>query len=230
MDDSVITTERKYTGEKANQQHEKYAEEICQLIEEAAKARGTGIAKRAPAYIVSKMKQGKAVIALDQDENLAGFCYIETWEHERYVVNSGLIVAPQHRKSGLAKKIKQKAFALSRERYPKAKIIGLTTSLAVMKINSELGYRPVTFSELPDDDMFWKGCQSCVNYDILQRMNRKHCLCTGMLYDAETVKKPKDTVQKRKEIKRSMPKYERWLRYKRHVLLRKIKGKKLLIF
>ena len=58
-----------------------------------------------------------------------------------------------------------------------------------MKINSELGYVPVTFSELTDDEMFWKGCQSCVNYDILTRTNRKHCLCTGMLYDPNRVKK-----------------------------------------
>jgi hypothetical protein len=50
-----------------------------------------------------------------------------------------------------------------------------------MKINSELGYRPVTFSELTQDEDFWKGCQSCPNYDILLRCNHRMCLCTGML-------------------------------------------------
>jgi hypothetical protein len=52
-----------------------------------------------------------------------------------------------------------------------------------MKINSDLGYLPTTFSELPVDDNFWKGCESCVNYDILTRTNGKICLCTGMIYD-----------------------------------------------
>ena len=89
----------------------------------------------------------------------------------------------EFRGHGLAKAIKAEAFKLSRKKFPDAKIFGLTTGLAVMKINSELGYKPVTFSELTDDEEFWKGCQSCVNYDILQRTQRKHCLCTGMLYD-----------------------------------------------
>lgn len=52
-----------------------------------------------------------------------------------------------------------------------------------MKINHGLGYRPVTFSELTTDDLFWDGCKGCVNYDILMRTERTKCLCTGMLYD-----------------------------------------------
>lgn len=168
--------------EVAGPQHFPYAEEICRLIEEAAKARGTGIAKRTPEYITKKMEEGKAVIAL-QGDKLAGFCYIETWSHNKYVANSGLIVAPDFRKIGLAKKIKKKAFDLSRARYPEAKLFGITTSLAVMKINTELGYKPVTFSELTTDDAFWSGCQSCPNYDVLTRTNRTMCLCTGMLFD-----------------------------------------------
>ena len=99
------------------------------------------------------------------------------------VANSGLIVKPEYRQRGLAKKIKHKAFELSRQRFPNAKIFGLTTGLAVMKINTELGYVPVTFSELTDDPTFWKGCESCVNYDVLLRNNYTRCLCTGMLYD-----------------------------------------------
>lgn len=165
----------------ANDVH--YVENICKEIESSAKARGTGIAKRSPDYIKQKMLEGNAVIALTKDGQWAGFCYIETWGHEEYVVNSGLIVAPSFRKSGLAKKIKQKIFELSRVKYPRSKIFGLTTGLAVMKINSELGYEPVTYSELTDDDNFWKGCQSCVNYNILISKERKNCLCTAMLYD-----------------------------------------------
>ena len=168
----------------AGPEHFPHAEAICGLIEKAAKARGTGIAKRKPEYIRLKMEEGKAIIALHGDE-VAGFCYIETWSHGKYAVNSGLIVAPSFRKMGLAKRIKRRAFELSREKYPNAKLFGITTSLAVMKINSELGYKPVTFSELTSDDVFWEGCQSCPNYDVLTRMERKMCLCTGMLYDPE---------------------------------------------
>lgn len=171
-----------FTIHYANIAHFEYAEEICRLMEESAKVRGTGIAKRKPEYVQNKMVEGKAVIAF-QGTKLAGFCYIETWGDKKFVANSGLIVAPEYRKSGLARMIKQKAFELSRKKYPDAKIFGITTSLAVMKINSDLGYKPVTFSELTDDDAFWKGCESCVNYDILQRNSRRMCLCTGMLYD-----------------------------------------------
>lgn len=171
-----------FTIHYANIAHFEYAEEICRLMEESAKVRGTGIAKRKPEYVQNKMVEGKAVIAF-QGTKLAGFCYIETWGDKKFVANSGLIVAPEYRKSGLARMIKQKAFELSRKKFPDAKIFGITTSLAVMKINSDLGYKPVTFSELTDDDAFWKGCESCVNYDILQRNSRRMCLCTGMLYD-----------------------------------------------
>lgn len=149
----------------------------------SAAARGTGIAKRSPEYIRTKMDEGKAVIALTPSGDWVGFCYIEAWSHGQFVANSGLVVSPAFRGSGVATRIKQKVFELSREKYPDAKIFGLTTGLAVMKINSELGYKPVTYSELTDDNEFWKGCQSCVNYDILMSKNRKNCLCTGMLYD-----------------------------------------------
>jgi hypothetical protein len=159
---------------------------------ESAKARGTGIAKRTPEYLQEKMSEGKAIIATDDvTGEFVGFCYIETWQHGKFVANSGLIVKPSYRQYGVAKAVKSKAFELSRTRFPDAKIIGITTSLAVMKINSDLGYEPTTFSELPVDDNFWKGCQSCVNYDILTRTERKICLCTGMIYDpAQTTVKP----------------------------------------
>ncbi len=200
----------------ANESHIDFAKSVCTLIENAAKERGTGIAKRDPEYIKKKISEGKAVIALTQKNVLVGFCYIETWQHEKYVANSGLIVAPEYRSSGIAKKIKEKAFELSRQKYPNAKLFGLTTSLAVMKINSDLGYKPVTFSELTEDEAFWKGCQSCVNYDILNRTSRKHCLCTGMLYDQS---KPK---VENKFIKQ--PKlYERWMKIKKVSLFKKEK-------
>ncbi len=166
----------------ATKEHVNYVDVVLSTIAEAAKVRGTGIAKRNPDYLLKKIEEGKAIIALDGNE-FAGFCYIETWGHDKFVANSGLIIVDRYRGKGLAKNIKSKAFELSRERYPEAKIFGLTTGLAVMKINSDLGYKPVTFSELTDDEHFWKGCQSCVNYDILIRTDRKHCLCTGMLFD-----------------------------------------------
>lgn len=160
--------------------HAAYAEFICSLYSASAKERGTGIAERQPEYVRSKILKGDAVVAMDGDQ-LAGFCYIETWSHGKYVANSGLIIAPQYRRKGLARRIKQRVFALSRDKYPAARVFGITTSLAVMRINSDLGYRPVTFSELTQDDAFWKGCQSCPNFDILQRNDRRLCLCTAML-------------------------------------------------
>ncbi|MFM8473306.1 MAG: GNAT family N-acetyltransferase [Candidatus Kapaibacterium sp.] len=168
---------------RATEDHCSYAETICLIIEESARLRGTGIAKRDPEYIRSKMREGKAVIAVSDDGRFAGFCYIETWEDRKYVANSGLIVAPEFRKLHLAKRIKEAAFNLSREKYPDAKMFGITTSAAVLKINNELGYRPAHFSELTTDDAFWKGCEGCNNVDILKRTNRTMCLCTGMLYD-----------------------------------------------
>jgi hypothetical protein len=181
----------------ATAQHVDFAPIICDEMAESAKARGTGIAQRSPEYVASKMLEGKAVIALHKDGTWAGFCYIETWSHGDFVANSGLIVAPQFRKAGLAKAIKHKIFELSRTKYPEAKLFGLTTGLAVMKINSELGYEPVTYSELTQDEEFWKGCRSCVNYDILTMKERKNCMCTAMLFDP--VEKAKDAEKKKEE-------------------------------
>jgi hypothetical protein len=188
----------------ANAQHVQYSQTIVDEMESSAKARGTGIAKRSPDYITQKMLEGKAVIALTKEGEWAGFCYIETWSHGNYVANSGLIVSPKFRKGGLAKAIKEKIFELSRTKYPEAKIFGLTTGLAVMKINSDLGYEPVTYSELTQDDQFWKGCQSCVNFDILKMKERKNCLCTAMLYDPlEKEEKKEEKVVKKDDIKKN---------------------------
>lgn len=166
----------------AGEEHYKFAQEIVDTMYESAIQRGTGIAKRTPEYIIEKMKHKDAVIAIG-DGKFAGFCYIESWSHGKFVANSGLIVHPDFRQHGLAKKIKERVFNYSQEKYPGAKIFGITTGLAVMKINSDLGYKPVPFSELTDDPSFWKGCSGCNNYDILQRKEYKMCLCTGMLYD-----------------------------------------------
>ncbi|MFN4147210.1 MAG: GNAT family N-acetyltransferase [Runella sp.] len=216
---NIEIVSNQYIVETAEKKHYYLAETICKEMEESAKQRGTGIAKRSPDYIREKMVEGKAIIATTLLGEWVGFCYIETWEHGKFVANSGLIVHPDHRKSGIAKAIKAKAFELSRTKYPDAKIIGITTSLAVMKINSDLGYQPVTFSELPADDAFWKGCSSCVNYDVLTRTNRKNCLCTGMMYDPEdekkSEKKPLWNFLKESKL------YERWMRIKQRVLLRK---------
>ena len=166
----------------ATNYHIKYANIISETIDKSAQQRGTGIAKRSPEYIKTKILNGNAVIAIDNGK-FAGFCYIEVFSDKNYVVHSGLIVHETYRKQGLAKKIKTKVFNHSKEKYSDAKIFGITTGLAVMKINYELGYKPVTFSELTNDPEFWKGCQTCLNYDVLQRTNKKMCLCTGMLYN-----------------------------------------------
>jgi GNAT superfamily N-acetyltransferase len=169
----------------ANGSHTHFAEYICALIEESAKVRGTGIAKRDPNYIQKKLETGHAVVALDGNK-LIGFCYVETWSHARYVSNSGLIVDPTYRHLGLARKIKREAFDLARNLYADAKVFGITTSGPVMKINSELGYIPVPFSDLTQDEEFWVNCSSCPNYSILQEKQRKVCLCTGMLAPSKT--------------------------------------------
>lgn len=168
----------------ADASHEKYVDEILETISAAAKVRGTGIAKRTHEYVAQKMREGKAVIALAGDEKeFAGFCYIESWGNKQYVANSGLIVVDKFRRRGLAKRIKKTAFELSRKMWPNAKLFGLTSGGAVMRINTELGYVPVPFAELTDDEAFWKGCQGCINHDILERTGRRYCICTAMLYD-----------------------------------------------
>ncbi len=226
---------------RASPDDKKYADTIINEMEESAKARGTGIAKRSPEYIEKKMDEGKAVIATTHDGVWVGFCYIEAWEHDKYVANSGLIVSPPFRKSGVATEIKRAVFALSRERYPNSKIFGLTTGLAVMKINSDLGYEPVTYSELTTDEEFWKGCRSCVNFDILTSKERKNCMCTAMLFDpAEAEKKIEEAKlkakvivtpegelhsQKHRQFKGNFKLFERWVRFKQFVLLKTNKKK-----
>ena len=168
----------------ADASHEKYVDIILDTIEKAAKVRGTGIAKRTHEYVATKMKEAKAVIALYGDE-FVGFSYIETWGNKQYVTTSGLIVDPKFRGLGVAKRIKDLSFTLARTRWPHAKIFSLTSGAAVMAMNTQLGYHPVTFADLTDDEAFWRGCEGCINVDVLKRTGRKYCICTGMLYDPE---------------------------------------------
>jgi hypothetical protein len=197
----------------ATKEHLHYADELCKLYEDSAKKRGTGIAKRDPEYIKEKILQDKGIIATTEAGEIAGFCYIETWQGKNYVANSGLIVQEKFRHNGLAKKIKKFVFDYTRKKYPQAKIFGITTSLAVMKLNSDLGYKPVTFSELTQDDAFWSGCKSCINYDVLTRTSRKNCLCTGMLFDPKEEKKKEfvkaQKVEKKIPAKLKTPKAQR---------------------
>src|SRR5512138_640365 len=188
----------------ATEEHLKYVDQVNDAIDIASKERGTGIARRTYDYIADKMLAGKAIIALENGETFAGFCYVETWGAKSFVANSGLIVVKEYRSIGLATEIKRKAFALSRQKYPNAKIFGLTTGLAVMKINHELGYRPVTFSELTDDEEFWKGCQSCVNYEILMSKGRKNCMCTAMLFDPVEAEEKLRQAREREQQKQTL--------------------------
>lgn len=206
----------------ANSGDTRYAQTITDEMESSAKARGTGIAKRSPDYVAKKMEEGKAVIALLPDGTWVGFCYIEAWGHDSFVANSGLIVSPPFRKSGVAKLIKQTIFNLSREKYPTSKIFGLTTGLAVMKINSDLGYEPVTYSELTDDEEFWAGCKSCVNYEVLMSKDRKNCFCTAMLYDPADHYEPEETSS---DFETKSKIYERFMKLKQHKLLRMFRKK-----
>jgi len=169
-----------------------YLEDVEQAIYKASQVKGTGIAVRSREYLTQKIREGKSVIAVSRDGRWAGFCYIESWGHNKFVANSGLVVNPDFRGQGLAGQIKAKALDLSAQLFPDARLFGLTTSLAVMKINSSLGYHPVTFSELTDDEEFWKGCQSCPYYDILVRTRRSHCLCTAMLKESPAESKQKE--------------------------------------
>ena len=191
----------------ADPSHEKYVDTILKTIEDAAKVRGTGIAKRTHEYLATKMREAKAVIAL-QGDKFAGFSYIETWGNKSYVTTSGLIVHPDFRGMGISKKIKNVTFTLARIRWPHAKIFSLTSGAAVMTMNSQLGYKPVTFGDLTDDEAFWRGCEGCINVDVLHRTNRKYCICTATLFDPEDhlpAKLPQEVIERIRRIEAPLP-------------------------
>ncbi len=211
--------QEKFIIARTTPEHTKFTQIILEEIAASAAARGTGIARRSEEYLLRKITEGNAVIALTKKGEWAGFCYIEVWDHEKYVVNSGLIVAPAFRKHGLARKIKEAIFKLSRKKYPNAKIFGLTTGAAVMKINSALGYIPVAYSDLTKDEQFWKGCQSCVNFETLKAKNYQNCFCTAMLHTPKDVKK-QEKIALRSDFEDNMPLFVRWVKVKKAILLK----------
>ncbi|MEO3406366.1 GNAT family protein [Mucilaginibacter sp. CAU 1740] len=162
-----------------------FADEIIKEMESSAIARGSGISKRSAASVIEKIDEGKAIVAVTETGEWVGFSYIETWDNGEFVSNSGLIVSPKHRNQGVASEIKDSIFNLSRSKYPTAKIFSITSGLAIMKMNSRLGFEPVTYSEVARETRFWDACKSCVNYDVLQNKNRCNCLCTAMLFDPQ---------------------------------------------
>ncbi len=173
---------------------EQYAAAISIETALSAKARGSGISQRSPESIITKMREGKAVIAVCDDGSWAGFSYIEVWANGEFVSNSGLIVSPRFRQKGVAAAIKKKIFRLSRKKYPDARIFSITTGLAIMKMNARLGFEPVTYSEITTEKKFWQGCRSCVNYNILSGKNYSNCLCTAMLFNPVDHKKTTEAI------------------------------------
>lgn len=162
-----------------------FAGVIIDEMESSAIARGSGISKRSAASLIEKIDAGKAIIAITENGEWAGFSYIECWDNGKFVSNSGLIVSPKHRNNGIASQIKTQIFELSRSKYPAAKIFSITSGLAIMKMNTKLGFEPVTYAEVARETPFWEGCKSCVNYNVLQSKNRCNCLCTAMLFDPQ---------------------------------------------
>ena len=180
--------ETDYTITLASSEHLSQVESICRQMAESAKARGTGIGGRSPDYLSQKIRDGKAMIATGPDGIWVGFAYLEIWEGGQFVSHSGLIVDPAYRQHGVARQLKYALFELSRRLFPKAKLFSITTSQAVMSLNTQLGFRPVAFFELPQEARFWGQCSSCKNCDILARTGRKYCFCTGMLYEPAVIK------------------------------------------
>src|SRR5476651_2659666 len=132
-----------------------FADQIISEMESSAIARGSGISKRSAASIIEKIDTGKAIVAVTENGEWAGFSYIETWDNEKFISNSGLIVSPLHRSQGIASKIKTQIFQLSRSKYPSAKVFSITSGLALMKLNTRLGFEPVTYSEIAQEPRFW---------------------------------------------------------------------------
>ena len=159
----------------------RYVYQILDTMEAGAKERGTGIARRPVQYLCRKIYEGKAVIAVTKDSEWVGFSYLESWSNNAFVSNSGLIVHPAFRGKGIASEIKKMIFELSKKLYPDANIFSITSGAAVLKLNFDLGFQPVTFSDITQDEKFWEQCKSCANYSILEGTNRKMCLCTAMV-------------------------------------------------
>lgn len=164
----------------------RYAAEIMDEMAGSAARRGTGIDVRPPEYALEKMENDLAVIAVNSQNNeWAGFCYIETWKHERYAANSGLIVSPKYRGMGISKEIKIKLFEHCRMKFPFAKLFSLTASPAVIHINKALGYKTVSYSDLLNDELFLTGCNSWVDYIDLMSNKRPGLDYQAMVFEPE---------------------------------------------
>jgi hypothetical protein len=161
----------------------KHVYPILYEMERSAHERGTGIARRSPQSLCKKIYAGHAVIATTQDGEWVGFSYIQSWQNGAFVSNSGLIVRPEYRGMHVAALIKRMIFELARTLYPDAKIFSITSGAAVLTLNHQLGFRPVTYAEITTDEAFWDQCRACVNYPVLKEKNKKICLCTAMVFE-----------------------------------------------
>lgn len=165
----------------ADESHKSYIPDILAAIYEASKVKGNSIVMRDPEYLAQKMREGKAVIALC-DGVFVGFCYLECWQDEQFVANSGLIVKPEYRGLGVATGIKKQIFEICRTMFPEAGIFSITKSQAVIRMNTALGFERVSYDQLTTDPKFWKGCDTCPDYPVLQASQGKSCHCIGLLY------------------------------------------------
>lgn len=166
-----------------------YAAQISEEMDASARARGTGIGRRSCDSICQKIAEGNAIIALTKEGQWVGYIYLEVYANGNFVSHCGLIVAPGWRRLGVATQMKDNIFWLTRAKYPLAKIFGITTTLATMRINSKLGLQPVTFSEITQDPSFWKKCEQCVNYQNLKNTCFKNCYCTAMMFEPDPAPK-----------------------------------------
>jgi len=172
-----------YFVRRAQEQDIVHAAIIAFYIEQAGEDIATGICKREISFIITKIQSGDAIMAFTSDGAWAGFCYLQQW-NDGYVSSCGLVVHPLHRRNNIARYIKQEVMELAKEKYPGADYFSLTTAKAVMKLNTDLGYETVTYSEVSRDEAFWSACKTCVNHNILLRNNQQKCLCTAMRFQS----------------------------------------------
>jgi len=179
-----------YEVRRAAESDLQFVPSVASAIDDEVAAGAIGIARRSAADLASRIRTGEAIIALAAEAtsdhapagaDWAGFCYVAAWEEGRFVSTSGLIVAPQHRGRGLAKRLKERALELAAERYPGAIAFGLSTSSAVARINEELGFRAASYSALPADSAFWDGCRTCPLHADLVANERRTCHCRAVI-------------------------------------------------
>jgi len=176
---------RKYTVRSAQATDIIHASLISKTIELTNQNADNGICKRSASFLQQKILEGDAVIAVTKQNKWVGFIYLQKWNDD-FVSCCALIVHARYRNEKIAWQLKQKAVDLAKRKYPNAKLFGLTTAAAVMKINSRLGYIPVTYDQITGDQNFWNACKTCPNYQILKSKGQRNCLCTAMLLERNT--------------------------------------------